>query len=65
MTKFNDLDLENWRELEISTDSLWLINARDKTGKHKNVYHGNFIPQIPYQLLSRYTKQALSVRLPN
>lgn len=57
MGKFNDLDLERWRDLDINTDSLWLIGERAKTGKHKNVYHGNFIPQIPYQLLSRYTKQ--------
>lgn len=55
--KFNDIDLENWRESDINTDSLWLIGERDKTGKHTNFYHGNFIPQIPYQLLSRYTKR--------
>ncbi|MCD8213346.1 MAG: hypothetical protein LUC34_04790 [Campylobacter sp.] len=23
----------------------WFIASRDKSGKHKNVYHGNFIPQ--------------------
>lgn len=57
MPKFNDLDLENWRESNINTDSLWLINERDKSGKHKNVYHGNFIPQIPNQLIRRYTKK--------
>ena len=56
MGKFNDRDLEDWRESDINTDSLSLIGERAKTGKHKNVYHGNFIPQIPYQLLSRYTK---------
>lgn len=55
--KYNDLDLENWRDLDINTDSLWLINERDKSGKHKNIYHGNFIPQIPNQLIRRYTKQ--------
>jgi DNA modification methylase len=54
--KFNDLDLKNWKELDINTDSLWLISERDKSGKHKNVYHGNFIPQIPNQLLKRFTK---------
>lgn len=42
---------------EINVDSLWLFPSRDKTGKHKNVYHGNFIPQIPNQLLRRYTKE--------
>lgn len=57
MGKFNDIDLENWRESDVNTDSLWLIGERAKSGKHKNVYHGNFIPQIPYQLLSRYTKK--------
>ena len=56
MGKFNDIDLENWRESDINTDSLWLINERAKTGKHKNIYHGNFIPQIPNQLVRRYTK---------
>ena len=55
--KFNDLDIENWKELDINVDSLWMIGARDKTGKHANVYHGNFIPQIPNQLIRRYTKK--------
>lgn len=27
---FNSLDLKNWQELDINTDSLWLISARDK-----------------------------------
>jgi DNA modification methylase len=57
MPKFNDLELENWRECDINTDSLWLIQERTKTGKHKNIYHGNFIPQIPDQLIRRYTKK--------
>ena len=41
----------------INVDSLWLIDERDKSGKHTNVYHGNFIPQIPNQLIRRYTKE--------
>ncbi|CZE50697.1 DNA methyltransferase [Campylobacter geochelonis] len=53
----NDLNLYDWKELDINVNSLWLINERDKSGKHANVYHGNFIPQIPYQLISRYTKK--------
>ena len=53
----NDLDIENWKDCDINTDSLWLINQRDKSGKHANVYHGNFIPQIPNQLIRRYTKK--------
>jgi len=55
--KYNDIDMQNWKELDINTDSLWIINERDKSGKHKNIYHGNFIPQIPNQLIQRYTKQ--------
>lgn len=55
--KFNDLDIKNWKESDINVDSLWLIGERDKRGKHSNKYHGNFIPQIPYQLIKRYTKK--------
>lgn len=54
---FNDLKLENWKEIDINVDSLWIINERDKSGKHENFYHGNFIPQIPNQLIRRYTKE--------
>jgi len=46
---------------EINVDSLWLINERDKSGKHANVYHGNFVPQIPNQLIKRYTKEGETV----
>jgi len=57
MNKINDLDLENWKELtDICTDSLWIISSRDNSGAHSGYYHGNFVPQIPHQLLSRYTK---------
>lgn len=56
--KINDLDLANWKQYEdILTDSLWLIDKRDHSGTHKGDYHGNFIPQIPYQLMMRYTKK--------
>ncbi len=58
---FNDLDLENWKNLDINVDSLWLINERDKSGKHSNLYHGNFIPQIPNQLIRRFTKEGETV----
>jgi DNA modification methylase len=57
MSLFNDLNLENWKESEIWTDSLWIIPERDKTGKHNGFYHGNFVPQIPRQLILRYTKE--------
>ncbi len=57
MSKFNDIDLKTWKSCDINTDSLWLIQKRDRSGKHENMYHGNFIPQIPNQLIRRYTKQ--------
>ena len=57
MTKFNDIDLKNWKNSDVWTDSLWLIAERDKSGKHDGFYHGNFVPQIPRQLISRYTKK--------
>ena len=57
MPIFNDLDLDKWKESEVWTDSLWLIPERDKTGKHDGFYHGNFVPQIPRQLILRYTKK--------
>lgn len=58
MAKFNDLDLKKWKEYsDIYTDSLWLISKRDNSGTHNGSYHGNFVPQIPHQLFSRYTKE--------
>jgi 16S rRNA G966 N2-methylase RsmD len=58
MAKYNDLDMKRWKEYQnIFTDSLWMINRRDKSGMHNTKYHGNFVPQIPHQLLSRYTKK--------
>lgn len=57
MPIFNDIDLENWKESEVWTDSLWMISERDKSGKHSGFYHGNFVPQVPHQLILRYTKK--------
>ena len=54
MAKYNDIDMQNWRDYpEILTDSLWLIDRRDNSGAHTADYHGNFIPQIPHQLFIR------------
>ena len=53
----NDLDMSNWKQYEdILTDSLWILDSRDSSGAHQADYHGNFIPQIPNQLLRRFTK---------
>lgn len=58
MAKYNDIDMKKWHEYsEIYTDSLWIIDKRDNSGVHSASYHGNFIPQIPRQLFSRYTKK--------
>jgi len=54
----NDLDLTDWKNYDdILTDSLWIIPERDRSGKHAGDYHGNFVPQIPYQVMSRFTKR--------
>ena len=54
----NDLNLYRWKEYtHIHTDSLWLIDKRDNSGAHSAEYWGNFVPQIPQQMLQRYTKQ--------
>lgn len=50
-------DEEDWKTTDLNVDSLWLIDKRDNSGKHENNYHGNFIPQIPNQLIRRYTKK--------
>lgn len=56
--KINDLNLNRWKEYEdIITDSLWILNRRDNSGVHTSDYWGNFIPQIPNQMMRRYTKK--------
>jgi len=50
-------DGEDWKTTDLNVDSLWLIDKRDNSGKHENNYHGNFVPQIPNQLIRRYTKK--------
>lgn len=58
----NDLDLANWRDYDdIWVDSLWMIQDRDASGAHSGHYHGNFIPQIPRQMIQRYTKKGDAV----
>jgi hypothetical protein len=53
----NDINLNRWKEYDdILTDSLWLVGRRDSSGAHGAWYWGNFVPQIPHQLLLRYTR---------
>lgn len=47
----------NKKEFDINVDSLWLIGPRAKGGKRENNYHGNFVPQIPEQMIRRYVKE--------
>ena len=57
-TPFSDIDLEHWREYDdVYTDSLWMIDSRDRTGGHQLDYHGNYIPQIATQIYTRYTRE--------
>ena len=56
--RINDINLHRWKEYsDILTDSLWVLEKRDTSGAHNGGYWGNFIPQIPNQLLRRYTKK--------
>ncbi len=56
--QYSDIDLAGWKERDdIITDSLWMLESRDRKNGHKLDYHGNFIPQIAYQILQRYTRK--------
>ncbi len=54
-------DKSKWKELDINVDSLWIMGSRAKGGKHENVYHDNFAPQIPNQMIRRYTEEGGNV----
>ncbi len=54
----NDINLYRWREYdEVITDSLWMFDRRDTSGSHLGWYWGNFVPQIPHQVILRFTKR--------
>lgn len=67
----NDINLNRWKEYDhVLTDSLWItedeerditglwiVERRDSSGVHMADYWGNFIPQIPHQMMQRYTRQ--------
>lgn len=56
--RVNDINLNRWKDYDdILTDSFWKLDKRDRSGAHNAGYWGNFIPQIPFQLLNRYTKK--------
>ncbi len=47
---------ENWKDIDLNVDSLWIMGPRAKGGKRENNYHGNFAPQIPSEMIQRYTE---------
>lgn len=50
------LNIKLWKGYDhIMTDSLWNLGGRARSDSHKAWYWGNFVPQIPFQLISRYT----------
>ncbi|MCL4447095.1 MAG: DNA methyltransferase [Candidatus Thermoplasmatota archaeon] len=54
----NDINLYRWKEYnDVLTDSLWTFDRRDTSGAHLGWYWGNFVPQIPHQVLLRYTRR--------
>lgn len=54
---YTDLEPSRWREyIDVNLGSLWLFDSREKGNGHSLDYHGNYIPQIATQLLTRYTK---------
>jgi hypothetical protein len=53
----NDINLNRWKQYDdIITDSLWMIGRRDSSGVHSAGYWGNYVPQIPNQMMRRYTR---------
>lgn len=54
---FHDLELERWKELDVFSGSMWRFGARAKGEGRDGSYHGNFIPQVPDQILRRYTRR--------
>ena len=57
-TAFSDLDLSRWKQYDdIITGTLWMLGARDKSGPHVGDYWGNFVPQIPNQIIRRFSRR--------
>lgn len=53
-----EFEKDNNDQLDINVDSLWIMGPRAKGGKRENNYHRNFVPQIPEQMIRRYTKES-------
>lgn len=60
--EFSELDPSRFKEYpEVILESLWVLGKRDTYGPHSAEYWGNFVPQIPHQLMRRYTKPGETV----
>lgn len=58
----SDIDLDAWDTYpEVLTDSLWLFPNRDSQYGHSHTYYGSCIPQVPRQLITRFTKRGETV----
>ncbi len=58
----HELDISRWKEYpDLLTDSLWLLGPRDRSGPHTSEYWGNFVPQIPNQIVRRFTRRGETV----
>lgn len=54
--RVSDLNPARWQEAPVELSSLWLFEGRERANGHKLDYHGNCVPQILTELLTRYTK---------
>jgi hypothetical protein len=65
----NDLNMKAWKEFQddITTEAIWISSTNDKFYipdrgyKQDAAFHGIFIPEIPYQMIKRYTKKGETV----
>jgi hypothetical protein len=38
-----EINKDNWKQIDLNVDSLWLIPERDRQGKHKNQLKRKFM----------------------
>ncbi len=59
---YTDLLPDRWMDHpEILTDSLWIFGSRKRDEFHDSSYWGNFVPQIPEQLIKRYSRSGETI----
>ena len=50
-------NLKDFNDFELETITIWSFPDRGKWATHKGDYRGNFAPQIPRNVIERYSKQ--------